>query len=182
MRRDILIAHYLKTWPDHDMDLFSWELGPIRKVLPDFRVCRISPLQPPEPWVYVSIGASIDDTIEFFILSPEENPRHVESLAIVAHFHATGGRLTVGRIVNCGRPWLEGSKCDHFFVSLPYPYGPALEWCDATKQRTQVLWLLPITSDEADFAALHGIEALESAFDKAEIEMVDPQRPSVVNS
>lgn len=44
------------------------------------------------------------------------------------------------------------ASADHLMVSLPYPYGPDLEWCETPSGKVQVLWLVPITGAEADLA------------------------------
>ncbi len=65
-------------------------------------------------------------------------------------------------------------------VSLPYPFGPKLEWLESGEVRTRVLWLLPITSAERAFLTSDGVNALEQKFDDAAIEYWDIDRPSVV--
>jgi hypothetical protein len=121
-------------------------------------------------------------SVEFVLLAPDENARHIETLAIVTHYHAiTTAKLDVGRIVNCGRPWLHNSACDHLLVSLPYPFGPTLEWCRSGTggQDTRFLWLLPITASEASYASSWGVDSLEQRFDQCEIDAIDPQRKAV---
>lgn len=67
---------------------------------------------------------------------------------MVASFHADERyRLSIGQTVDIGRPWIEGSSADHLLVSLPYPYGPGLEHCEAAGRHVQVLWLVPIHRD-----------------------------------
>lgn len=61
-------------------------------------------------------------------------------------------RLSVGRTVNIGRPWIEGAPADHQLLSLPYPHGPGLAHCDASGRHVHVLWLVPITEAEARHA------------------------------
>jgi hypothetical protein len=58
-------------------------------------------------------------------------------------------RLRAGSAVNIGRPWMDGSGADHLLVSLPYPYGPALETCELGERHVRFLWLVPITAAEA---------------------------------
>ena len=181
-----IIDHLENIWPDREKELFTWKLGPIENALPGFRVCCVKPIEPTEPWIYVSIGASqvkiaSNYRLEFMLEAPADNARHIETLAIVAHYHATGDTLDLGHIVNGGRPWLNESKCDRFLVSLPYPFGPRFEWLHSdANEDTRFLWLLPITSNEASYAKTQGIESLEQLFDKYEIDAVDPARPSVV--
>lgn len=60
-------------------------------------------------------------------------------------YYHRGGRLGLGRTVPIGEPWLPGSRCDHYLVSLPYPFGPDLQVCHIGDLHVDFLWLLPIT-------------------------------------
>ena len=164
---------------------FSWRLGPIGTALPDFRVARFDPATPEAPWAYVSLGASEvereGERTEFLIVSPEESPRHVETLAMVTYFHADPRYgLTEGAIVDIGRPWLEGSAADHLLVSRPLPYGPDFEWLETSNGVVRFLWLVPITSGEAEFARQQGTAALEDALEAGGVNVIDGGRPAVV--
>jgi hypothetical protein len=182
--RDAVRRHVERFWPDRPQEEFSWTLGPIEERLPGFRVRRVAPVQPTDPWVYVTVGAagtSDGDGMEFFLLSPSESPRHVETLAMVASFHADPRhRLAVGRTVDIGRPWIEGAVADHFVVALPYPYGPVLEHCDAPGRHVQVLWLVPITQAEAHHVGERGLEAFERLLEASEVDVISPSRRSLV--
>lgn len=88
---------------------FEWTADPIGTRLPAFRVRRIAPRKRSDPWVYDTVGAGQDvdgnGGKEFFLLSPTESPAHVETLAMVAHYHADPRyRLTIGSTMNIGRP------------------------------------------------------------------------------
>lgn len=177
--------HYSNFWPGRDHEEFEWTAGPIGTRLPAFRVRRIAPGNRSEPWVYASVGAwqATDgkDSKEFFILSPTESPSHVETLAMVAHFHADPKhRLTIGSTINIGRPWMDGATPDHLLVSLPYPYGPTLEHCDADGTHVQVLWLVPITAAEAAYRHERGLEALEQLLETDGVDVISPRRLSLV--
>jgi hypothetical protein len=82
--------------------------------------------------------------------------------------------------LNIGRPWAPNATCDHLLVSLPFPYGPALENCQIGDHTVRLRWLLPITQSEAAFANAHGYEALEERLEAAAIIPVDIRRKSVV--
>lgn len=182
--RDAVRRHVEGFWPDHPQEEFVWTLGPIEQRLPGFRVRRIAPVKPTDPWVYITIGAceaTDGDGMEFFILSPSESPRHVETLAMAASFHADARhRLSVGQTVNIGRPWMEGSAADHLLVSLPYPYGPDLEHCEASGRHVQILWLVPITEAEAKYVRDRGLEALEQLLERNNVDVIAPKRRSLV--
>jgi hypothetical protein len=178
-------SHLDGFWPDRAHEEFVWTLGPIGQSMPRFRVRRIAPAEPRDPWVYVTVGvweATADDAhgTEFFLMSPTENPLHVELLAMVANLHADPRyRLKVGSTINIGRPWMGGSVADHLLVSLPYPYGPALELCELGERRVRFLWLVPITAAEANLVRSEGLEALERLLEQSNVDVISPNRRSL---
>lgn len=134
-------------------------------------------------WVYATCGMTplTEATpLEIFLLSPTQTERHVELLTVIAHYHQTGSRLGLGHTVNFGRPWLENSRCSFGLISLPYPFGPALENANVAEKNARVLWLLPITSEERSFKTASGLSALEELFEKQQFDYLDPMRRSVV--
>jgi hypothetical protein len=180
--------HISTKWPDRAKEFFSWALGPIQQTLPRFLVCQIKPNVIDEWWIYVSVGASDFHCsekrygLEFVMIAPDDNARHIETLAIVSHFYASENHnLDQGCILNLGRPWLENSACSHLLLSRPYILGPEFEWCPtALLPLHRFLWLRPITEKEAAFGYSKGVESLEQLFDKNEIEFADVNRRSVV--
>ncbi|MFB6628352.1 suppressor of fused domain protein [Streptomyces sp. NPDC056362] len=186
--RAALRAHLQRHFPGRVIDELPGADGPIEERVPGFRVFRIQPAGPGEWWVYVTSGcwaATQEDGhgTEFFLAAPRDDRLNRESLTVNAYYHCGPDhqRLDVGHTVPIGRPWLDDSRCDHYLISLPYPYGPDFEVCawDETAH-ARLLWLLPITEAEKDHRREHGLEALESLFDERAIDPVDPQRPSVV--
>jgi hypothetical protein len=169
---------------------YQWKLGAIEKTLPDFRVLEISPDQQRAMWLYASCGAWAVDSPdgyrqEFLIASPSESPSHVETLAMLANFYADEKySVSVGKMIDVGRPWMDGATCNCLLVSLPYPFGPKFEWLnlEIAELLIRFLWLIPITSAEKEYAELHGIEALEKKFEDAGIDYLDIHRKSVVNT
>lgn len=179
--------HVKNVWQGREIEYFSWDLGPIKKVLPDFRVARVRPKKESESWVYVSQGMSAIHRpnvgrLEVFVLSPKEEALHVELLAMVAHFCADPKlSLDLYSILDIGRPWIEGGSCNHLLISLPYTVGPRLEWMKPQDgEAVRFLWALPITKAEAGFARRNDVESLEQLFDEHRINPVDPGRASVV--
>ena len=152
--------------------------------MPAFQVLCAGPGPRTDCWTYLSLGASTvshDGTgqLEFFVVAPSKDERHVELVTMVAWYHQKTG-LGWGHSVPIGHPWLPGSLCDHLLISKPYPFGPELEICNFDHGHVHVLWLLPITSAERDFKVDHGLESLEQRFDEAAIEYWDASRKSVV--
>jgi hypothetical protein len=136
---------------------------------------------------YITLGCweaveSGGDGREFVLSARHPDIAHAATLASVAarHCGTPEQRLDRGTVVPLGRPWTPGSTCDRFLVTLPYPYGPDLEWCRWRRNAARLLWLLPITPFEATYLENHGLEALERRFEESGVHFADPERPSVV--
>ncbi len=183
-RHQSVLNHYQSFFQGHNQELFTWEIGPIKKVVPAFRVFRAEPGPKIDLWSYASIGASgiwheNAGLFEFIIHSPIESPRLVEILAMITHYHGSYN-LGFGHTLPIGEPWLGESQCDHCLVSKPYPLGPELEICCMSDAHIHVAWLLPITEAEMEFKAQNGLEALEQKFDDEELAYWNVDRSSVV--
>ncbi|MFJ8113921.1 suppressor of fused domain protein [Streptomyces sp. NPDC096132] len=181
---EALRRHLDTSWPDRDHDEFRWTLGPIEEALPGFVVHRVSPLGPGDSYIYLSTGAfgvSDESLREFFIMSPTESPRHVETLAMVAHYHSfPQHRLNHGSVLDIGRPWMEGSENRHLLVSWPYSLDRRAAVCMADGKEITYLWLIPISAEEARFARDFGTEALEERLEDSGVNLLDPLRVSTV--
>lgn len=181
---DRLHQHVHAFFSGHAARRRDFDRGPIQKVLPGFHVLEVSPGPRSELWTYVSIGASFNDDaesrLEFFMMAAQPSERHVEMLAMVAHYHRTGQRLGLGHTFGIGEPWLAESALDCVLVSKPYPYGPDLEVLNLDENHLHLLWLLPITSEERTYAVANGLEAIETLFEQSAIRYWDSNRQSVV--
>jgi hypothetical protein len=179
-------AHVSRFWQGRKQEEFVWTLGPIGQRMPQFRVRRVAPKIRSDPWIYLTIGAweatpGDRHGLEFLLLSPTEDPLHVELLAMVTNLHADPRyRLDVNRTINIGRPWVDGSVADYLLVTLPYPFGPALEHLETDDKHIRFLWLVPVTKSEADLVQIKGIEAFEQLLEQSQTDVVDPTRPALV--
>lgn len=180
---EALDNHVAAFWPSNGQENMTWEHGPVLERVPGFHVRRVAPLRPGDPWIYVSIGTSLVRQgvgLEFFIISPVESMLHVETLAMVAHFHSFDVHaLDVGSTLNLGRPWLPGSLFDHMVVALPYPYGPRLEIASNVTNGARFLWLVPISKSESLFIKSRGFDNFEDLIEASEVNILDPQRKTV---
>lgn len=180
-----IVRHLTAFWPRNPREDFQWPRGPIHRSLPEMVVTRIAPIDPMSPWRYVTCGAWRVETdgprVELFLSSPMADDAHVETLSMVANYHADPRfRVGPGRVIEIGRPWVDGATCDHLLVSLPYLLGPAFEYLNVLDLSIRFLWLLPVTRAEATYARTHGVEALERVFERAQIDTLDPLRASAV--
>jgi hypothetical protein len=184
--RSAILEHLHGFWPKSSISAEDWDKGPIRENVPGFRVLKLKSDTQQKPVVYVTEGCFASEPgehirHEFFLMSPHEEHQHVETLSMLANFHADERlKLDVGSVVSIGDSWLPGSICDHLLISMPYPYGPKLEWLKLSDLCVRFLWALPITSREAAFMELNGLEALEQKFDAATLDYLNPFRASVV--
>jgi hypothetical protein len=175
--------HLISFFKDHEFEELVFENGPMVEAAPWFRVLRFRPGPRLNLWAYVSLGASTlrDDEggLEFSIFSEYESPRFVELLTMSAYYHRDY-KLGVEHTAALGEHWVEGSKCNCYLVSLPYPLGPDFEICATKENHVHVLWLLPITEQERDYKVKNGAEALECLFDSTALKYWDFGRKSVV--
>lgn len=183
-----LERHVQEFWDGHIVQEATWQSGPILERVPHFSTRRVLPKRAGEAWVYVTVGCSLPDSdgsddarTEFFLMSPVASEAHSETLAMVSHFHSfEAHRLGIGSTINIGRPWMPDSPLDHLLVSLPYPYGPDLEWAPSEAGGARFLWLLPIHEREAAFVKRTSLEEFESLMDSAGANVLDPHRKPVV--
>jgi len=129
-KKDMVLAHYQEFFEDHEIETFTWNLGPIEKAIRGFKVLRAAPGPRINLWPYCSIGASKlghenAGLLEFIVHAPTESPRLIEMLAMVTSYHANYA-LGIGHTLPIGEPWLNNSACDHWLISNPYPLGPEL--------------------------------------------------------
>lgn len=178
-----IVSHIEGSWPDREQDDFTWELGPIKDRLPNFRVRRVSPIIPAQGYIYFSVGAfeAGDSKWEFFIKAPAESARHVETLAMISHYHSfPEHNLHPGSIVDIGRPWAEGSSFRHLMVSWPHSLDVRAAACMTSAGEVTFLWLVAISENEAEFAYRQGVERLEDKLESSGVNVIDPFRESVV--
>lgn len=159
------------------------------RVVPNLRVAVVPPGPRFVGWVYASLGcwdatrSEHGHGLEFVLASPREDERCELLLAMVSTYHSHSDptfRLDLGHTVPIGEPWLDDSRCDHLFVSLPYPFGRELEIAEWDNGHARLLWLIPITEAERAFKASEGVEALEARFDEVGLEYLDVARSSAV--
>jgi suppressor of fused protein SUFU len=189
--RQRLKKHIDSFWPDNTKEFLTYNERPINNRFPDWRVIEIAPILETAPWIYVTLGTweiTKDEIyekgrygLEFLITSPRKDILHVNSLAMTAFYHANPlHRIKLGDTLDIGREWLGKSRCDHFLVSLPYPFSPDLETIKINDIYISFWWLFPITSSEALYAQANGDEALWEKFDEAELDYTDENRQSIV--
>lgn len=177
--------HVSSLWPTSHVAARHWLMGPFAELGPDYAVLELSPTRETNNlWVYCTAGTGVKengaDQYEFVLFSLSADERHVETLTMLSNYHRFESPLGLGHIVNIGHPWIEGSRCDRLLMSLPYPFGPRLEWLKNGALTIQLLWALPITPEEAAFVKQDGLEELEQRFDAAKLQYWDPRRRSVI--
>lgn len=159
--------------------------GPIQKLHPDFFVLEFSPNAMHSMFCYCTVGMSVDrlddNLIELIIYSPKPDKALVELLTVCASYHRNGKSLNLNHTVNIGQPWLDNSKCDHGFISLPYLDGENMEIFNFAEHEIHCYWFIPITEKERDYKSENGYEALEELFEKKQFDYLNPNRACLVS-
>lgn len=177
-----IIEHYEVVWKNNST-IHSFKQGPTHELPIEFKVLKFAPTPSRQMWTYATCGMSTQEEqkpIELHIFAKSEQDTLIELLAVLAHYHHTGSKLTVGDSVNFGRPWWKNSKCEYGLISLPYLDGPSLEWLSKDEIHTQFLWLIPVTKQEVDYKKRCGLDALEDKFEASSFDYINPLRDSVV--
>jgi hypothetical protein len=183
-----LREHLHNRFPDIDVSVLAPARGPVHERVPGLHILSLAPPEGGRLYVTAGLWDATQEHghgLEFVLHAPvAADDVHVETLTMVAYYHAAGGNHTLdhGHTVPIGRPWVRGSTCDHLLVSLPYPWGQELETCTVPGGHIRVLWLLPVAEAEKTFRHTHGLEALEQRFETAGIIPTDRRRTSVVPS
>jgi hypothetical protein len=184
---DGIAAHYRSYWGADRIEDVHWTPEHLGSRLPDFHIAKVKPARPGGMWTFASIGAwrATDGEphgVEFVAVSRGQSAGVMRRLGIVAYYHAgpPENRLGAGHLLPIGEGWTESSTLESILVCRPYLWDPKLEHCQLSDRHIQVLWLLPITAAEHDFARRHGVDALEERFEQAEIDYLDESRRSVI--
>lgn len=168
------------------IDNVRWSGGGLVENIAELTALRVVPPDDSEPWLVLSAGASGETMeegygLEFYLLARGDVEAAVRLVSMVAQIHADPRYpLSLGQVVEVGHPWLPGSLCDHLLVNLPGPFGDEFEWSSTPERTARLIWLLPITTPEAELARERGFGALQEKLGTAEIDPTDTQRPSAV--
>jgi hypothetical protein len=160
------------------------DAGPKEKLHPDFVVLEFPPNSRHNMFSYCTVGMSCDrlddNRIELLIYSPKADESLVELLTVTASYHRNVLPLNLHHSVNIGQPWLDNSKCDHAFISLPYLEGEEFELFSFEGNEVHCYWLIPITEKERDYHLENGCEALEELFENKQLNYLDPDRECLI--
>jgi hypothetical protein len=130
-----MLAHLHDRFPGCEVAVLPPAPGPIHDLVPSLHILSLTPTEGGQLYATAGLWEATHHGghgLELVLHAPAADDEvHVETLTMVAYYHATGGdyELDHGHTVPIGRPWVHGSKCDHLLVSLPYPWGPDLETC-----------------------------------------------------
>jgi hypothetical protein len=184
---DQLLAHYRQVWPGREVTSVHWTPEHMATRLPDLHIAKVAPAQAEEAWVFATIGAwrateSEEHGLELVAAARSEAAAVMTHLGQLAYYHAgpPENRLGVGHTLRIGEGWVPSSPLDALLISLPYPWGPALEHCQLEGRHIQVLWAIPIHESERVFRGEHGLEALEQRFEDVSLDYLDPFRAPVI--
>ena len=177
--------HLERFFPDRTHAVIAPVRADVQDLLPGFRVLRVAPGASAEPWVYATCGAAQaagadGEGAEYVLLAPSADAALAEMLAALAKVNAGAEQgLGVGSVIALRRPWLPASFANHLVVLPPYAFEPGFELLEEDGRRTVVLWLVPVTAAEAQFARERGYEQLAAVFEQRSVNVASPRRASV---
>jgi hypothetical protein len=178
-----LREHY-ETYFGKSGQRHTYDEGPREKLNPDFFVLEIPPNERQNMFCYCTVGMSVDrsdeNLIELILYSPKKDKSLIMLMTVCASYHRNVLPLNIHHTVNIGQSWLEDSKCDHGFISLPYLDGQALEIFKFRDKEIHCYWFIPITEQERDYKIENGCEALEQLFEDKELDYLNPNRQSLI--
>ena len=184
---DGILRHYEAFWGADRIKEVHWTPERLGTRLPDLHLATIRPSTLDNMWTFATIGAwratrEESHGLEFVAVSHGHSSAVMQLLGMVAYYHAgpPENRLGVGHLVPIGEEWVKGSKLESVLLALPYLWGPKLEDCLLPQQHVRVLWAVPITAAEHEFAREQGVEALEARFEEVQLNYLDPFRQSAV--
>jgi len=181
LRRDDYLArirrHYEEQWQAESIVV---PLAEGRPGLPEgFSVLCFDRPQGHPVAVFATCGMSmVDDPrrVELHVSARAARQEVAGALASIAAGHRGGHAAEVHQIVDVGEPWWPGSRCSHGFVAPPYLWGPAIEWLHLREGSVRCLWIIPITTEEAEKGRRSGGEALEAQLQDGSFDHLDPGR------
>ncbi len=101
---DIIRRHLRQFFTTHVCEEQVWPRGPASRDIPDLRIAEFAPGPRTNLWTYATVGANSarsDPSLEFFLLAPERNRRHVELATMIAWYHLKEG-LGIGHTLPIG--------------------------------------------------------------------------------
>ena len=179
------LRHHYETYFGMIGKPLTLDKGPKEKLHPSFFVLEFPPNNRHNMFCYCTLGMSVDrlddNKIELLVYSPKSAASLVELLTYCASYHRNKAPLNIHHTVNIGQPWLDGSKCDHAFISLPYLDRQDLELFNLQGSNIHCYWLIPITEKERDYKMKNGAEALEHLFEDKHLDYLNPLRACLVS-
>jgi hypothetical protein len=175
-------GHYRKCWAI-EPNGYLWERGPIQNLPFEFRVLEFPPFGSRNMWTYATCcmsDLSCANPIELHIFSRNKDEGLIELLTAITYYHRNTASLDLNHTVNFGKPWKNGSKCEHGLISLPYLDGRGLENLQLLNTTVKFYWLIPITKGEVDYTKRYGVESLEKMFEGPSFNYLDEVRRSIV--
>jgi len=175
--------HVRAFFEGHTCTARVWAPGPMQELLPEFRVVEVAPGPKSPHWIYISAGGAVlsrpdAEPLEFALVAPEANDRHVEIVTMVAHYNH-GIALGEAHTIPIGGAWLPGSRCDHVLLLRPEAFGEAFERIAAPGGSARILQLVPITEAERELKIAAGVDTLKALLEAARVETWRPNRASV---
>jgi hypothetical protein len=125
---------------------------------------------------------SAEPRTELFMFSPEEQGRNSAELLndLAAYPFRTGTFLHWWHTLPLGRPVVPGSPLDCLLFSFPPIEEKEFATFAVEGHRIDLVWVMPISRSEFEYAKVRGVEALEELLEKSNVVSSDLWRQPVV--
>jgi hypothetical protein len=101
-------------------------------------------------------------------------------LTFGASILSLGEALLRGDMIGPQNPLIPGVSATSVYCTAPVPFDERLATYDGSDPPTVFVWILPATSDEAEFVMRNGWRKFEELLESREPDLWDMNRPSVV--
>lgn len=121
---------------------------------------------------------------EEFILAVRQPIPQEQILLFI--FAAADGLLTDhrallrGELIGDGTPIVPGSSCSYAYSAIPTLFADTFHVDESTTPPTVMVWLIPITAQEATYVKVSGWDAFETLLEERQPDLFDLARGSIV--
>ena len=106
-----------------------------------------------------------------FVIAVRDGDFERRVLEYVAYFHLTRRHINFAECLEIGT--YEDEAFTHVYTSVPFFFPRAVNHIEIEEYQYDLLWLMPLRKEEAEFVATFGSEAFEARLDASNYDYFD---------